>query len=763
MFSFVCRHHCSHSFFSFSFLSFIDHSLLFQEWILSDEEKRLIKEKIMRNRLRRQQQELEAQQQTSSTSPNSASSASTLSSSTGSGGGKGKRSVEGKHQSPISVAHKTGAAAANPAAGGRRRLTASKANFLPSGKAAAYRNRSSGNGGGFESSNSSSSATTTATSGNNSHLYSTLNTSVFSAGGATQVPQTSDAASEFGSSASTKFSGTAAALNAFNIFQEPSAYSLDILLSDNCDAFFDPTLGGGGSNTGNQYIISQQHQQQNTVLHDEWLYSSTGNTSSTAGTLSQSEAKKDDFVQSLAGAVSEIDESLNTALNDCLLFVGDTSSMDLFENDNDLDGLEAFSGSSSGISECNESSNHESPMYDSSQTAVLVSNSSTSAGHPVGSIVTDIADIKNELQELGNSNAGGGGGGTSSHIITSVTTGSNSTFEYSAVKTETHDFTQYLLHDNDPTFNLAATGSTANNTSNSGSNNQNNNNNNTLEGITHGGHSGSQQQQSNKVTAAHFPSLNNNLTAVQSINHNHNNPNLNNHNNSNQQQSMALVQKSYNFSAQPNSWESGGNQNNALQVANVRYMAADGGVYAGNRSKVPPLVKMAPPPSLPHPPLTALPPPNPEANDFISNCLISNNDHSDEACNYDPVIEDVPRIGTNEVMLREIGFSNRELILPERCLIKELTEACSVLKNPYKRILVFNNYDSVRSCRITEYSFHRLIRCAKRLSRFSMLPLGDQAKMLKYSLLEMLAMRSVLSYNPDRESWGFIDVSFFIG
>lgn len=630
----------------------------------------------MRNRLRRQQQELDAHQSTSG-SPNSASSSSTLSA-----GGK-RRSMDMK---PLT----TGSSGGHKTTSSKRHLTGSKANFLPSGKGTAYRNRTNSNGGtGFGGNNGS-------TMGNNSHLYSALNSSLpFS-----NIPMQTDGQTNYSeSSGGTKFGGTAA-LNAFNIFQEPSAYSLDILLSDNCDAFFDPTLGSGGSNGSNNYVS----QQQNTVLQDEWLYSATANCAtgnSAAGNLAnQTEEKttKDDFMQSLTGVGNEMDESLNTALNDCLLFPGnmDTSSIDLFENDNDLDGL-TFSGSSSGISECNES-NHESPMYNN--TAV-----------PADNMVSEIADIKQELQNSSTER-------TSTSHITSVTTGSNSTFEYSSVvKTESHDFTQYLLHDNDPTFTLAATG---NSSLLSSDNNASDNNG---------------QQQSNKVTAVHFPSLNSNLT-VQSIS-----------NNNNGNQNMTMVQKS--FVAQNNNWDNGKGQ------MQVRYSSAVD-VY-GNRSKVPPLVKMAPPP-LP-PPLPAALPTRSEANDFISNCLISNNDHSDEASNYDPVIEDVPRIGTNEVMLREIGFSNRELILPERCLIKELTEACSVLKNPYKRILVFNNYDSVRSCRITEYSFHRLIRCAKRLSRFSMLPLGDQAKMLKYSLLEMLAMRSVLSYNPDRESWGFIDVS----
>src|SRR5699024_10544195 len=137
--------------------------------------------------------------------------------------------------------------------------------------------------------------------------------------------------------------------------------------------------------------------------------------------------------------------------------------------------------------------------------------------------------------------------------------------------------------DNDPTFNLAANGggggggsstiSTMEPSSQGGSllGTENNNANNSI-------------QESNKVTAAHFPSLNSNLT-VQSINNNGNNGN---NGNDSQHQSMALVQKSY---IAANGWENNnhGNNNhgNALQVANVRYMQSAADAVYGNRSKVP--------------------------------------------------------------------------------------------------------------------------------------------------------------------------------
>lgn len=615
-----------------------------QEWILSEEEKRLIKEKIMRNRIRRQQQEMESQQPSLTTSQTGLT-------------GK-RRSME--NQGKLSVGGgKLGAT-------GKRRAASKSSAFVSAGKGGSFRNRTGTGSNGFESSQTNSSVN--ASAGN---LFAPLNNN--------SVPYTQPAtASNFapGVTSSTpnqnKFTGASAAINAYNIFQEPSAYSLDILLSDNCDEFFE--AGGNNVNSYNSNTAPQS----NSVL-DDWLY---GNPSAGQGQevkpVVDPKQKQDDFLPSLSG---EIDDPLSlNNLNDCcnLLFSNNLNTMDLFE-----DGL-TFSGSSSGISDCNES--NQSPMYETNPAM-----GATGTG-----LVSDLVEIKKDLLVSENlSNTG---------HITNVTTGSNSTFEYSQAKSE-NDFTQYLLHDNDPTFNPAIMNPPAATITTTIANTNRSTN-----------------LLLNQDKAVNFQVLNSNL-----------NPHANNQ--------VAVAQKSF------PTWDGA----NALQVVSPRY-ASNSESYPA-KSKVPPLVKMGATGGI------ATGATNAESNDFISTCLISTNDQAEDSCNYDPVIEFVPRIGTNDVMFREIGFSNRELILPERCLIKELTDACTVLKNPYKRILVFNNYDSVRSCRITEYSFHRLIRMSKRLSRFSQLPLSDQAKMLKFSLLEMLAIRSVLVYNPDRESWGFIDVS----
>ena len=488
------------------------------------------------------------------------------------------------------------------------------------------------------------------------------------------------------SSASSNKNQAGAAINAYNIFQEPSAYSLDILLSENCDAFFE-----SGNISGNGFISSYSVPQSDSGF-DEWLSNSDGNSADDAINNTQIShdkqlmhtSKKCDFLHSIEGDIVD-PNGLNSALNDCcnLFFSNSMTTMDLFDNENEIDSL-TFSGSNSRMNDCNNESN-QSPIYE---------NQSISGSRSNGPLASDLIEIKKDLLNDSDRSV------TTSHITSNVTsTGSNSTFEYTR---SANDFTQYLLHDNDPTFNLTMNPTAVPTSSNNVLLNS---------------------ETSAKMTD--YSTLNDNLNS----------------------QTTHNSTKNATFNT---AWDG----SNALQLINSSYAANTTSEVYASKSKVPTLVKMT------SPMVSAS---NPVSNDFISTCLISSNDQIEDSCNYDPVIEFVPRIGTDDAIFREIGLSNRELILPERCLLKELTDACNVLKNPYKRILVFNNYDSVRSCRITEYTFHRLIRMSKRLSRFSQLPLSDQANMLKLGLLEMLAIRSVLVYNPDRESWGFIDVSIVLG
>lgn len=106
------------------------------------------------------------------------------------------------------------------------------------------------------------------------------------------------------------------------------------------------------------------------------------------------------------------------------------------------------------------------------------------------------------------------------------------------------------------------------------------------------------------------------------------------------------------------------------------------------------------------------------------------------------------------------AFPYQEMVLPESCLLQELTVACSVLQNPYKRIQYLESFDMEDASRISQYMFHRLIRASKGLSAFNSLSRDDQGLMMKLSLLKMLSIRTVVMYNQSRECWGFINVRF---
>lgn len=665
-----------------------------KEWILSDEEKRLIKEKIMRNRIRRQQQEMEIQQQQQQqqqqTKRRSTSTTTTTSTT---------MTIDGQHQHQQQQQQQHVKLTSNGKISTNRNRRQMGKN-LSNGESArqSYRKQTLLNDpfetGSYNNSSSSASSSPSSTingsissiTSSSSHLFNALGaaTANHQTNYGTNLPLTKYQSINGTSSSS---SSNNQSINAYNIFQEPSAYSLDILLSDNCDALFDSS---GASN--NSFTSSST----NSSPLDDLLFDTIGQSSidpiGKRDDLSWNSSRYDQLDQSL---------SINSAMADCcnLLFPNSINSIEFFTNDTDIETLE-FSPSPNSTNTTRQDHDLDrvhcrSPLYENGVGGgMLQSNLSNQIG------------IKRMAT-------------TTTTITPNSATSNNNTnsFEYNHSQSNNsngqkmeNDFTQYLLHDNDPTW------------------------------------------------------LNGTLPQMTQSNPHHHHQHQHQHHHHQQPTPQSMLNSNTNWTNQSTT--------NQHQITSET-------------------LSHHPPPPLPPPP-----PPIPQHqnrylnqnemnnkqsihtkvlssinhqtssmindinNDFISNCLISSNDddHSVETCNdYDPVIELVPRIGSNDSPLREIGFSNRELIPPERCLIKELTDACVVLKNPYKRIMVFNNYDSVRSCRITEYSFHRLIRMSKRLSRFSQLPLSDQAKMLKFSLLEMLAIRSVLDYNPDRESWAFID------
>lgn len=105
-------------------------------------------------------------------------------------------------------------------------------------------------------------------------------------------------------------------------------------------------------------------------------------------------------------------------------------------------------------------------------------------------------------------------------------------------------------------------------------------------------------------------------------------------------------------------------------------------------------------------------------------------------------------------------FPSSDLNLYEKKWIEELSSAGSVLHNPYIQIKDYQrDYAPICSAKLTQFFFYRMIRMCKKLKAFEALMPIDQGRMLKHSLLELLAVRSVLFYHKDRDAWCFVDVS----
>lgn len=124
--------------------------------------------------------------------------------------------------------------------------------------------------------------------------------------------------------------------------------------------------------------------------------------------------------------------------------------------------------------------------------------------------------------------------------------------------------------------------------------------------------------------------------------------------------------------------------------------------------------------------------------------------------NYlDPIFPETP----HQQIGREIGFPASEFIDPEKNLIRHLVEACSILAHPYKKIQHYNHYVPIGAYRISQYFFGRLVRVCKQLSGFTERSKRDKTHMLRCNLMELLMIRSVLMFCPDRDGWFFVNVS----
>src|SRR5699024_3853262 len=108
-----------------------------------------------------------------------------------------------------------------------------------------------------------------------------------------------------------------------------------------------------------------------------------------------------------------------------------------------------------------------------------------------------------------------------------------------------------------------------------------------------------------------------------------------------------------------------------------------------------------------------------------------------------PHLSHIIHLNQNLTLQPEIGFPYRELLLPEKHLLLELSNACSVMTNPYQRIRVYQ-LDEPGASMITDYILHRMILMAKGLSSCREMPPERQEQVVKQNLIKMMMLQSAV-------------------
>ncbi|XP_076042829.1 nuclear hormone receptor HR96-like [Oratosquilla oratoria] len=103
------------------------------------------------------------------------------------------------------------------------------------------------------------------------------------------------------------------------------------------------------------------------------------------------------------------------------------------------------------------------------------------------------------------------------------------------------------------------------------------------------------------------------------------------------------------------------------------------------------------------------------------------------------------------------GTNPRELNEPERVKLAELYEANKALLAPlcedYNFKQDMTNPSLINVINLTDIAIRRLIKMSKRISSFKSLCQEDQIALLKGGCTEMMILRSVSAYDPDKDSW----------
>ncbi|GBN69048.1 Nuclear hormone receptor HR96, partial [Araneus ventricosus] len=104
-----------------------------------------------------------------------------------------------------------------------------------------------------------------------------------------------------------------------------------------------------------------------------------------------------------------------------------------------------------------------------------------------------------------------------------------------------------------------------------------------------------------------------------------------------------------------------------------------------------------------------------------------------------------------ELPIRNTLINSKELNTIEKMKLQELVNANEVLKMPL--VCGLNDPSLIDVINMTDHAIRRLIKMSKRISSFKNLCQDDQIALLKGGCTEMMILRSVMSYDPEKECW----------
>ncbi|KAG8188429.1 hypothetical protein JTE90_007997 [Oedothorax gibbosus] len=104
-----------------------------------------------------------------------------------------------------------------------------------------------------------------------------------------------------------------------------------------------------------------------------------------------------------------------------------------------------------------------------------------------------------------------------------------------------------------------------------------------------------------------------------------------------------------------------------------------------------------------------------------------------------------------ELPIRTSLINSKELNSIEKQKLEELVMANEILKMPL--VCGINDPSLIDVINMTDHAIRRMIKMSKRINSFKNLCQDDQIALLKGGCTEMMLLRSVMSYNPEKECW----------